>query len=105
MTMGPILLIAQAMAAPGASPASPPDIEIAATIRAREVRIEQEGPIRVELRADPGVSDIAVERSQPAGARSYRNLTIDARLAAWLSQDTEAQVTATTDRSTGEPPQ
>lgn len=102
MMTGAILLIAQASAAPAAVQASP-DVELRAQLRAREVRIEQDGPIRVELRAEPGITDISVERSQPAGAQSYRNLTIDARVAAWLSQDDGPKAGVSTSGSTGEP--
>lgn len=100
MAPGGILLIAQAVAA--ATPATAPDIELTARITAREVTIEQEGPIRVELRAEPGLTDSRTVRSQPAGARSYRNLTIDARLAAWLMDPAAAPPEQSTE-STGEP--
>lgn len=103
MTTRPILLIAQAVAVPGAMPATPPDVELSARVEAREVRIEQDGPIRLELRAEPGVTDMLVLRSQPAGARSYRDLVIDARVAAWLGRDSAAPVTLSTAGSTGEP--
>ena len=105
MTMGAILLIAQASAAPGAVPATAPDIELTARVQAREVAIRQEGPIRLELTVEPGITDVAVERSQPAGAQNYRNLRIDARVAAWLRQEADGSVTVSTDSSTGEQPQ
>lgn len=107
MTMGVILLIAQATAAPAAAPAAPPDIELTARVAVREVAVRQEGPIRVELFAEPGVSDITVERSQPAGAKSYRNLIIDARVAAWLDADAgdDKQSVSTNTETTGEEPQ
>lgn len=105
MTTGAILLIAQAVAVPGAMPSTPPDVELTARVEAREVRIEHDGPIRLELRAEPGVTDVLVERSQPAGASSYRDLVIEARVAAWLAQDSAAPVTLSTAGSTGEPPQ
>ncbi|RYE82631.1 MAG: hypothetical protein EOP19_15745 [Hyphomicrobiales bacterium] len=104
MSLGAILLIAQASAAPGALPASAPDIELQARVEAREVTISQDGPIRLELHAEPGMTDVAVERSQPGGARSYRNLTIDARVAAWLRQNADGSVAVSTDNSTGEQP-
>lgn len=85
--MGALLLIAQAVAAPGAGPARSPDIELTAHVTAREVTVQREGPIKLELRAEPGTTDAAVERSQSAGASSYRNLVIDARVGAWLGQD------------------
>ena len=105
MTMGAILLFAQAAAAPAATAAAPPDIELTARIQAREVRIEQEGPIRLGIEVKPGISDVAVVRNQPAGAKSYRNLTIDARVAGWLRQGEDDAVTLSTESSTGEPPQ
>ena len=102
--MGAILLIAQASVLPGTPPAAPPDIELNARVEAREVTIQKDGPIRLELRVEPGVSDIAVERSQPAGAQTYRNLRIDARVAAWLRQETDGSVAISTESSTGEQP-
>lgn len=84
------------------TPTTAPDIELTARVTARAVTIEQEGPIRVELRAEPGPTDSRTVRSQPAGARSYRNLTIDARLAAWLTDPAAAPPEQSTE-STGEP--
>ena len=105
MATGAITLIAQAAAAAAAPPATPPDIELTARVEARQVRIQQEGPVRLDLRVEPGVTDVAVERSQPGGANSYRNLRIDARVAAWLWQGEDGAVTLSTERSTGEPAQ
>ena len=105
MCLGAILLIAQATAAPAARSAAPPDIELTARVQAREVTIEQDGPVVLRLEVEPGVTDVEVKRNQPAGARSYRNLTIDARVAAWLTQAEDGSVTVTTEGSTGEPPQ
>lgn len=84
-------------------PAAPADVELRVQVKAREVRIEQEGPITVRLRAEPGDTDIQVERSHPAGASRYRNLAINARLAAWLTQDPAVQADIATQGSTGEP--
>lgn len=103
--MGAILLIAQATAVSATAPSAPPDIELTAQVRAREVTIAQEGSIVLRLEVEPGVTDVEVARNQPAGARSYRNLTIDARVAAWLRQENDGSLTLTTDASTGEPPQ
>jgi len=101
---GAILLIAQAASMPAAGvPAEPADVEMRVRVKAREVRIEQEGPIAIRLRAEPGATDIEVARSQPAGAKSYRHLTIDARLAAWLTQDPAVEADIATQGSTGEP--
>ncbi len=102
--MGAILLISQAVAAPAVA-AAPPDIELTARVQAREVRIEQEGPIVLRLEVEPGVTDVTVTRNQPTGARTYRNLTIDARVAAYFRQNEDGSVTPSTTRSTGEPPQ
>jgi hypothetical protein len=103
MTTGAILLIAQAVAAPATAPPRPADIELTARVRAREVSIAQEGPILLRLEVEPGVTDVAVTRNQPAGARNYRNLAIDARIAAWLSHpEDEPHALSTT---TGEQPQ
>ena len=107
MTPGGLLLLAQALAAasspPAPSPATPPDIELSAKVEAREIEIAQEGPLVIRLRAEPGVTDSRTVRSQPAGARSYRNLTIDARLAAWLTGDTPAPQGDAPAIQTGEP--
>lgn len=71
-----MLLIAQAASAPVAH--APPDIEIRAAIRAREVRVEQDGTARIVLRAEPSAEqpEIRVERSAPPGQRRYRNLDL-----------------------------
>lgn len=96
-----ILLFAQVGAA--AMPTlSPPDVELSARVEAREITIEQDAPVRLKVHAEPGVTDLEVKRSQPAGARRYRNLTIDARLAAWLSPAADAGDTVTS-KTTGEP--
>lgn len=101
MSLGAILLIAQATAAPAVAP----DVELRAHVQAREIAIEQEGPIQLDLRADPGSTDVKIERSQPAGAQRYRNLTIDARLAAYLKQQADGSIAPTLESSTGEQPQ
>jgi hypothetical protein len=82
--MGLSFVFLQLAAAQAAAAA--PDIEINAQITAREVHIRQEGPASLQLRVDPGVAPpVTVERSQPAGAKTYRNLTLklhgEARLA------------------------
>lgn len=105
MSMGAILLIAQAAAAPAAPAAAPPDIELTARVQAREVRIEQEGPIVLRLEVEPGITDVQVARNQPAGAKTYRNLTIDARVAAWFTQDANGPVAPSSENPTGEQPQ
>lgn len=109
MTMGAFLLFAQATSAvavtpslPGPTP--PPDIEIRARFEAREVMVDQEGRVAVTLRPEAS-SSIEVRRSQPAGARTYRNLTIDARVAAMISLDDDGTLIVSTTGSTGEQPQ
>ena len=102
MMMGAILLFAQATGTPAMAGATAPDIEISARVEAREVSIEQEGPIEVKLHAEPGFTDAQVERNQPAGTRSYRNLVVDARIAAWLARD-RSQADTNSISSTGEP--
>lgn len=61
-----------------ASPAAlPSDIELNARVQAREVSIKQETPLKVSLHAEPGQAPpVTVQRSSPAGANNYRNLTI-----------------------------
>lgn len=105
MLTGPIVLIAQATAVPiaAAIPSMPTDVELRKSIKAREVRIEQEGPIQVRLRAEPGITDVKVTRSHPGGAATYRNLTIDGRLSAWLTRDATGQVASASQEATGEP--
>jgi hypothetical protein len=103
--MGVILLISQASAAPAALAAAPPDIELIASVQAREMQIEQEGPIVLRLEVDPGITDVEVTRNQPAGATTYLNRPIAARVAAWLRQEDDGPLTLSTEVSTGEQPQ
>ena len=102
MMMGAILLFAQAAGTPAMARPAAPDIEISARVQAREVSIDEDGPIALRLRAEPGLTDAKVERNQPAGAQNYRNLVIDARIAAWLADD-RSQADANSTNSTGEP--
>ena len=71
-------------AAAGAAPASLPDIELAARVNARKVKIEQDGRAEVRIEPDAG-KRIDVRRNLPKGRSTYRNLelrlTIEARLA------------------------
>ena len=86
------------------APAQLPDIEIAARVSAREVEIEQEGEARLTLHAEPGEAEpVRVERSAPAGRKSYRNLTIDLRAAARIAPDAPSTTTTTHRNETGEP--
>ena len=74
MSMMGLILVAQA-AAPLA--ATPPDIELRAQVQIRSLEIRNAGTARLELRAAPGEAPpVEVERSAPAGAKSYRNLRI-----------------------------
>jgi hypothetical protein len=58
----------------------PPDIELNARVRAGEVTVRQEGNASLAFRVSPGdAPPVAVERSAPSGAKSYRNLTINIR--------------------------
>jgi hypothetical protein len=82
--MGLSILFLQLAAAQAAAPA--PDIELNARVTAREVNIRQEGPAHLQLHADPGVAPpVKVARSQPAGAKTYRNLTLDLHAEARLA--------------------
>jgi hypothetical protein len=67
------------LAAPQAA-APLPNIELSARVRAREVTVRQEGEASLALRVSPGEAQpVEVRRSAPAGAQSYRNLTISVR--------------------------
>ena len=78
MSIVGLILVAQAAAVPAADAAPPPDIEIRAHADIRSLKIRSEGTARLELHAEPGdTPPVAVERSAPAGSKSYRNLSID----------------------------
>ena len=66
----PILLLAQA-----AQPTTPPDIQLDARVRAREVRIEQSGETSLEVRGGPG-SDVRVDKPAANGRQRLRNVDI-----------------------------
>jgi hypothetical protein len=77
--MPAVVLALLQLAAPQAA-APPPDIELNARVRAREVTVRQEGAASLALRVSPGEAPpVAVERSAPVGAQKYRNLTISVR--------------------------
>lgn len=64
-------------AAASTAPANLPDIEIAARVKAREVRIEQQGRASAEVRVEPEAGKrIEVERNLPKGRSAYRNLDL-----------------------------
>jgi hypothetical protein len=72
---GPITLLLAAAA--GTAPANLPDIEIAAHVQAREVRIQQQGRAGAEVRVDPeAAKQVEVKRNLPAGRSAYRNLDL-----------------------------
>lgn len=73
-------------AAAGTATANLPDIEIAASVKAREVRVEQQGRASAEVRVEPEAAKrIEVERNLPKGRSTYRNfdltLKVEGRLA------------------------
>ena len=68
-----ILMLAAAVG----SGAALPDIEINARVRAREVKIEQQGQASARVRLEPsGDQRIDVERNLPRGRATYRNLDL-----------------------------
>jgi hypothetical protein len=92
--LGAALFLAAAAAGP--PPAGPADIEINARVRARELRIEQQGEARLRVWADPSAADkVDVERNMPKGQRRYRNLDIrldaEARIADPAGRSGETQ--------------
>ena len=85
MSMLGLILVAQA-AAPGATAAPPPDIEIRAHADIRSMKIRSQGSARLELHAEPGEAPpVIVERSAPAGSTSYHNLRVDLHAIARLT--------------------
>ena len=71
------LIFLQLAAAGAPSQAAAPDIELNARVDARDLTIRQETPLTVSLHAEPGQAPpISVQRSAPAGAKTYRNLTL-----------------------------
>jgi hypothetical protein len=94
--VGSVAIILAAAAATGANPALVlPDIAVHANVRAREVRIDQQGEARLRIWAEPSAHDsVKVERNLPKGQRRYRNLEI--RL------DAEARLAALAERAAGQ---
>lgn len=79
------LALLQLAAAQPAAP--PPDIDLNARVRAREVAIRQQGEASLTLRAEPGVTPpVRVERSAPPGAQHYRNLTLTVHAEARIAE-------------------
>ena len=80
-----------------------PDIEVRAGARAERVDVKQQGEAKIELRVEPGgTGPVRVERSAPAGQRSYRNLNIDFRAAARIADPAASQTASASDAPTGE---
>jgi hypothetical protein len=68
-------------AAASTATANLPDVEIAARVRAREVRIEQQGRASAEVRVEPEAAKrIEVERNLPKGRSTYRNLDLTLKI-------------------------
>lgn len=100
MSMVGLILVAQA-AAPAAATALPPDIEIRAHAEARSVKIRSQGTSGMTLHAEPGeAAPVRSARSAPAGASSYRNLTIELHGSARLTSPKPATAI---DNATGDP--
>lgn len=99
---GVAFLVAQ-LAAPLAA-GTAPDIEFRARVRAERVEVEQQGKAQAELRVDPGTAEpVKVERSAPAGQRSYRNLTVDVRAAVHIADPNSATPGSTDEAQAGKP--
>lgn len=81
-------------------PATLPDIELNARVRAREAVVRSSGEARLTLSVEPGdAPPVQVSRSAPAGAERYRNLTIDLRATARIA-DPESSQQGKTDEDT-----
>lgn len=81
------------LAAAIAAPAALPDIEIGARIKAREVKVEQQGRVEVRLEPDAG-GRIEVERNLPKGRSTYRNLELRLNIEARLADPSARSATA-----------
>jgi hypothetical protein len=91
-----------AAAAAGSAPSGPPrDVAINATIRAREVRIEQQGRASARVFVEPSAGQrVDVERNQPKGKSRYRNLELNLHVEGRLADpQAGASASATTDDS------
>lgn len=60
-------------------------IEISGRATVKSLEIKSSGDTRVELRADPGTTDVRTEQSHPSTRRSFRNATFDFRAAAHVT--------------------
>jgi hypothetical protein len=97
-----VIFFAQLVAPAAAEPQ--PDIEIRARVHAERVEVRQESEARLDLRVEPGVAPpVQVERSAPAGQRTYRNLTIELKAAARIADPAAPTVTPAEGEQTGEP--
>jgi hypothetical protein len=75
-----------------AAQAAPPDIELNARVQAREGSIREETPATLQVRVQPGdAPPVKVRRSAPAGAKSYRNLSLDLHAEARLAAPSPSQ--------------
>jgi hypothetical protein len=102
-----MLLAASFFAIAQAATAAPPDIELNARVRAREVRIEQQGRAEARVHVEPSAGQrIDVERNLPKGQASYRNLDIKVNVAARLADPAapgvSASASAQTEPATGD---
>jgi len=83
------MLLALLLAAQAASPA--PDIALDVHVQAREVRIEQRGQARLELRASPdGGTTENVDKPQANGRRRLRNVDIRVQAEARIADPAQA---------------
>jgi hypothetical protein len=95
-----LILVAQA-AAPAAAAAPPPDIEFRAHADVRSLKIRSQGTAHLDLHAEPGEAPpVEIERSAPAGAKTYHNLRLDLHAIARLTAPEPIQAIVTVE---GEP--
>ena len=94
------LAIAQA-----ASAAAPlPDIELNARVRAREVRIVQQGRASAEVFVEPEAAQrIEVERNLPRGSARYRNLDIKVAVEGRIADPQTGPAAAATASASAQP--
>lgn len=95
-----------ATVAAGAS-APAPDISINAQVRAREVKIEQQGRANARVAVVPSAGErVEVQRNLPRGQRRYRNLElkldVEARLADPNGPGVNAAASAQNEPQTGD---
>ncbi|HYD24776.1 MAG TPA: hypothetical protein VEB68_08255 [Croceibacterium sp.] len=94
--MASALLLAAAAAAGSASPGPPPDVAIGASVRIRELKIEQQGRASARVFVEPSAGErIEVERNLPKGRTRYRNLELEVNVEARLADPRGAAADAT----------